>query len=268
MKTGSKLTRCVTIRGVVDLGTGSPQSEFIMEGGDICNNITVLPSGFNNFDARYTVGVIGGSFTMQGGRISDNQSRGVYVTGNSAFIMEDGEISGNGKHETMDIMGAGVLTVGTSAVRPVFTMTGGKIVDNGNSGLPGSGIFQEYGTITLNGRVTISGVNVWTQVSTPYGSSTIYRIGPIMLGPNFENGLESPIVVDITSTSSSASAANLQTWWGPNPGVNASAYPGYTQFAVDFAPGIMARASSNGVNTVYATSSFSINSDGSFDITP
>jgi hypothetical protein len=265
MKTGSKLTRCVSIQTVA---TGN-SSEFIMEGGDICNNSPIVTSYLHGYGTVHLIG--GSSFTMRGGRISDNLSRGVDVGGNpaSTFIMEDGEISGNGKHETIDVMGAGVLIRGSSTLHPVFTMTGGKIVDNGNLGLPGAGIFQEnYGTITLNGRVTISGINVWTQLSIPYGQTTIYRIGPVMLGPNFENGSESPIVVDITSTRNDTSPANLQTWWGPNPGVNASAYPGYTQFAVDFAPGIMARAEYSGVNTVYTTSSFAINADGSFDITP
>jgi hypothetical protein len=98
-----------------------------------------------------------GAFTMHGGEISNTNHRGVYVNTNGQFTMKGGVIKNNGnaglKYSSSDVytypIGAGVYI---STWQKPFIMEGGEISGNGNSSSPASGI---YNTCTLNGEVTI-----------------------------------------------------------------------------------------------------------------
>ncbi|MDR0730112.1 MAG: hypothetical protein LBF63_00460 [Treponema sp.] len=108
-------------------------SEFIMEGGLITENITMMHGGGVFFDDRAV-------FTMKGGTISDNTAflggGGVFVGLDSDFEMTGGLIEGNicGSEKTMLLNGNSVplghgggvyINPGTS-----FRMKGGKIINN------------------------------------------------------------------------------------------------------------------------------------------
>jgi len=86
-----------------------------------------------------------GTFTMSGGEISGNSSRGVYVDGGT-FTMSGGEISGN----TSSSYGGGVYVNGGT-----FTMSGGEI--SGNTAAYGGGVYVDGGTFTKSGGGTITG---------------------------------------------------------------------------------------------------------------
>ncbi len=116
---------------------------FTMYGGAISDN--TLTAGYGG-----GVCVIGSSsFTMNGGIISGNTAvtyaGGVCIDAQTGtFTMNDGTISGN----TANNSGGGVYLNGT------FTMNNGTISDNtANTG----GGMVVYGTVTLNGKVDITG---------------------------------------------------------------------------------------------------------------
>ncbi len=116
---------------------------FTMYGGAISDN--TLTAGYGG-----GVCVIGSSsFTMNGGIISGNTAvtyaGGVCIDAQTGtFTMNDGTISGN----TANNSGGGVYLNGT------FTMNNGTISDN--TATTGGGMVV-YGTVTLNGKVDITG---------------------------------------------------------------------------------------------------------------
>ncbi|QQO09209.1 fibronectin type III domain-containing protein [Breznakiella homolactica] len=78
---------------------------------------------------------------ITGNTTNGTSGGGVSVVNTGTFIMEGGEISGNG---SADVFGGGVYTAGS------FTMNGGKI--SGNSSADGAGIHVDVtGNFTLNG---------------------------------------------------------------------------------------------------------------------
>ncbi|MBQ8950187.1 MAG: LPXTG cell wall anchor domain-containing protein [Eubacterium sp.] len=89
----------------------------------------------------------GGSFTMNGGSITGNDT-GVSVVEGS-FTMNGGSITGN----TSNVAGGGVVAGYDSS----FTMNGGSIVSNTSRG-KGGGVYAYYGTFTMNGG-SITGNN-------------------------------------------------------------------------------------------------------------
>ena len=97
------------------------------------------------------VTVNGGTFTMMGGSIKNNndgglgRGGGVLVRGAGVFNMSAGEISGN-----TSTNGAGVLVDNNST----FTMTGGTI--NNNSGVYGGGVYVRLGTFDMQGGSIIN----------------------------------------------------------------------------------------------------------------
>jgi hypothetical protein len=251
MKTGSKLVHCASLNGAVNSNSGG----FIMEGGEICNNTSE-----GTFGAAVRVRAAS-SFTMLGGKIRDNLCRGAFISGE--FAMAGGEISGNGlPTEAMPngVPGAGVCVSGDSSASPSkFTMTGGKIINNGAPDMPGSGVFQQHAALTLDGPVAISGnsINVWCYSATVRG--------PITLGASFANEPGNPpIVVDTTTStnSSNGALADIKNWW-----IGYACLVGTPAAIAEFAPGLVARASYSGVNQVFAVSSFTITASGRFNIT-
>jgi hypothetical protein len=98
------------------------------------------------------VGVIKGSFTMEGGEISRNSGYdgggGVYVFMGGSFTMKSGEISGN----SANYEGGGVFVSGGS-----FTMEGGEISRNSTTSYGGGGVYVMAGSFTMSGTAKISG---------------------------------------------------------------------------------------------------------------
>jgi hypothetical protein len=239
----SKITRVSSTTGVVNLsgGTTTFPVYFTMKGGSISNNnanvvistgivstiasVIVIEDGeiCNNNGSGVFVSRGRVNITMQGGRISDNNARGIYLdTTNSTFRMEGGEISGNGKRDLADrgskrymdylILGAGVWLNNSAS----FTMTGGKILDNGTPEFFGSGIYNNYSAsgagITLDGPVEISGNSI-----NVIASSETSRL-PITVGTNFVNQDEEPITIDMTTPINTIlTVISLQNCWTTNP---------------------------------------------------
>jgi hypothetical protein len=250
MKAGSKITRSIAGYGAVHLAVflNAASSEFVMEGGEICNN-----SNYSSGDFHASVRLTGAcAFRMEGGKFSGN-SRGVAISSTtSVFTMTGGEISGNGLN--IGRPGAAVDVGGS------FIMTGGKIINNGSPGIPAGGIYQgeRNATVTLNGPVTISGnsVNVWVYSQ--------YYVGNITIGESFANDSDGPIVVDVTGRSGATygTLANIIAWTASKPLLSGS------QAAIaQFTPGLTAHASSASC-TVHdpQPATFTINTNGSFTI--
>jgi len=109
---------------------------FTMNGGEISNNGDCGVS-------------VNGTFTMNGGEISGNMLGGVSVNG--TFTMNGGEISGNNS----DDVGGGVSV----SFNGSFTMNGGEISNNTTTSYPeayedfGGGGVYIYGTFTMNGGI-------------------------------------------------------------------------------------------------------------------
>jgi TolB-like protein len=115
---------------------------FVLEEG-------VALTGLQN-DSQPMVRVAGGTLTMNGGRVSDNNTNnqywgGVYIE-SGTFIMNNGTISGNSSS------GAGG---GVYIAKGTFTMNNGTISRNSCSGA-GGGVYIASGTFTMNGGI-ISG---------------------------------------------------------------------------------------------------------------
>ena len=117
-------------------------------------NTGSITGGYNN----YTGGgvYVSGSFTMNGGIISNNTATyaasgsGVYVGGNNGvFNMNGGTICNNKGNN-----GGGVFVGSSGNNRGVFTMTGGTI--SGNTGSSGGGVYS-LGTFNISGNPVITG---------------------------------------------------------------------------------------------------------------
>jgi hypothetical protein len=187
----------------------------VMEDGEILNNQTYSDNAAVFFNGRNN------SFTMRGGKISGN-TRGVWLNRGNTFTMEDGEISNNGistmtgpyKLDTAYnntstnyvINGGGVLLYcNTSADFTSFIMSGGKILNNGDNNVFGSGILQlgGYTGVVLNGEVEIRGNSI-----NAHTRPTNVR-NPITVGENFVNLSGDPITVDVIGLGGYVSSASV-----------------------------------------------------------
>ena len=140
---------------------------FTMNGGCITENCAETDAG--------GVCVVGGTFIMNGGHIEGNHAGfggGVYIYSNSMFTMEDGYIEGN----SADEKGGGVL-VHTDAS---FVMNGGVISQN--SAKYGGGVFADAGSCTLSGGTIAEnsaeyggGVYAWNNSTLSMSKGTITR---------------------------------------------------------------------------------------------
>ncbi|MCR4586419.1 MAG: InlB B-repeat-containing protein [Lachnospiraceae bacterium] len=106
-------------------GESYDNTVFTLSGGEISGNTDTNSEGVVYLQ-------YGASFVMDGGKICDNKTRGVFVWHNSTFTMNDGEISGNSKN---DGGGGGVYIEDTDSL---FVMNGGTIA--GNTALGGGGV--------------------------------------------------------------------------------------------------------------------------------
>jgi len=141
---------------------------FTMNGGEITDN-----------EAFYGLGVYVGSgaFTMNGGKITGNKSDdghggGVYVNSGAVFTMTGGEISGNGTRDNSSYevrRGGGVFTSG------IFRMSGGVIYGSNasaslqNKATTGAALYRGSGTAqygTFNGATFVSAGNLNTSENT------------------------------------------------------------------------------------------------------
>jgi uncharacterized repeat protein (TIGR02543 family) len=140
----------VTLQGRNDNDRGNYSSEIVHveSGGELIMKDGAKITGNRASIYGSGVGVYSGTFTMDGGTISDNYvahagggGAGVYLwpSSNSLFIMNGGIITNN----TATGSGAGVLSCGE------FTMNGGEI--SGNTASSGGGVSFEGGTFTMNG---------------------------------------------------------------------------------------------------------------------
>lgn len=119
--------------GVYLYGQGNSPAAFMMNGGEIRNNIALEGGGL----------YLGGTeFTMTGGAIKNNNAAnsggGMYVDIYSTFKMNGGEISGNNAYEFGS--GGGVYINAAAS----FTMSGTAKIINNNAGSDGGGVFSGF----------------------------------------------------------------------------------------------------------------------------
>jgi hypothetical protein len=141
MKDDSKITQAYECGVLVADGT------FTMEGGVISENKAGGYAGGGG------VNLAGGEFKMTGGTISGNSSLfgggGVFVDNGSTFTMQNGTISGN----TADYVGGGVFVGKVST----FTMQNGTISGNNAKEVGGGGVYVENDSIFTKSDGTIYG---------------------------------------------------------------------------------------------------------------
>ncbi|MBR3640618.1 MAG: S-layer homology domain-containing protein, partial [Oscillibacter sp.] len=136
---------------------------FTLESGRIMNNQNMLCAGACGVEIFGS----GSSFTMNGGLITNNfgsgSGGGVGVHVDASFTMNGGTITGN----VASGKGGGVCVSNDSA----FTMTGGTIT--GNEASRGGGICS-WSTITLSGNVEISGNTAGGNADNVYLTDGLY----------------------------------------------------------------------------------------------
>jgi hypothetical protein len=200
------------------------KSFFIMEGGEISDNICQLGS----------VGVSSGSFTMTGGKITGNSSpirnaaisvymgyavyisgtyasfllqngeignnsRGVYANG--AFTMEGGKITGNGTGlydlegvgTGLSVHGPGVVTPSTTISK--FIITGGEISGNGSANSLGRAVyasrfFSINETVAIDGDITLGQLQYLLLGNEFYNTATNNPIIINLVGSNAQSGFD------------------------------------------------------------------------------
>ena len=138
----------------------------------------------------------GSSFYMYGGKISGNTTvdgsgrssgGGVFVYENCTFTMYGGVITDN----KTPAYGGGVYTDGGAR----FTMTGGSITGNSAYGGGGVGFFDQSSSITVSGKVTITG-NTSSDNKTANNVAT-YNSQNIKVGTA---GLDSTAQIGVTTS--------------------------------------------------------------------
>ncbi|MCL2069396.1 MAG: hypothetical protein FWH19_00215 [Treponema sp.] len=139
------------------------------------NIILTRPGGFPGDDSL--IGVLGGKFIMQGGKITGNappntSGGGVFVSVGGTFTMSGGEIFGNTVGTATNGQNGGGVYVNSGT----FTMTGGAIFDNTASNYGGGvfvnkrlgGVFIKEDGGTIYGENASVGVRNWADGdSTP-----------------------------------------------------------------------------------------------------
>jgi hypothetical protein len=140
----------VTITGIKNAtlsGTGSDKNLISFIG---LTKVRLENIAFTNSDGIGLNVAEGATVTMgKGVIVSGSKSTGVLVHDTATFIMEDGEISGNGGwRNDYDLYGGGIyISEGGTAL-----MSGGKITKHEGVNLSGGGVYIDYGgTFTLSG---------------------------------------------------------------------------------------------------------------------
>ena len=214
MLAGSKITRVKVANnsGAVTVGPLSRKttvSTFLLDGGDICNNITAddlswvteAPGSYGAVLVRSNAQVI-----MTGGTIKEN-IRGVVIGAQDAyFTLVGGSIQDNWKERaTAGLRGAGIC-VGVNQTVANVELKGGTLGGNGTpipsdpaTPLPPGGelyVSSSAGKLTLNkpGNMGLSGTVCLTNTNL-----SLYPA--LILGPNFTNNQgDELITLDLAST--------------------------------------------------------------------
>ena len=148
----------------------------------------------------------GGTFTMNGGKISSSNETAVNVCGGS-FTMYDGTITGH--DDTSYGIGGGVVV--DSIWGGTFTMNGGTI--NGCSAKYGGGVYVGKGSFTANGgsitnnKASISGGGVYVKTGATYTPSASVVFSGNTAGDSSTNDVgrgSGPSSADSSSSSSSS----------------------------------------------------------------
>jgi hypothetical protein len=181
----------------------------MFEGAAIKNN--KVPGYIRNMsvqDPSVFSGWSAGKFTMHGGIIKDNDMRGIYLVNGAQFVMEGGEISGNGTgeytHTTTNnkvyIWGAGVVASSNFQI----TITGGSIKNNGHEKSLGGGILA---TGSDTSRILINGSVSFANNAIALAAPAAFNYPPLYLGSSFVNtdasviSLEAGYANTVTNTS-------------------------------------------------------------------
>jgi hypothetical protein len=122
-------------------GSGNPNPVIEIDGGAL---YMIDGSGISG-GLGGAVEISSGRFTMNGGNIFGGAGSGVTVHNGATFIMNDGSIVDN-----YPSAGGGVFSWG------FFTMTGGRIAENGATSGNGGGVFVADGTFTMTGGEILS----------------------------------------------------------------------------------------------------------------
>ena len=130
----------ITLKGRAENGTNlidvSSRGTLVMNPDAI---LTENTGGAGVFIRNY------GTFTMNGGAISNNGTNGVLINRDGVFNMAGGTISGNGFVNEGRINPEGVFLLGT------FNMSGGTISGNAGWGVMIAAPGSPYGTFTMSG---------------------------------------------------------------------------------------------------------------------
>jgi len=156
----------ITINGFNCSGNGGgvyvSGGTFTMEGGKISNN--TASSSTSNGGGVYVS--TSGTFTMSGGEISSNTASGSYSNGGGVYVdggtfnMSNGKISSN-----TSAIGGGVFIYSG-----IFNMNSGEISTNIASSNGGGIHVYSYGTFTMSGG-KVYGINDPTKTNTANGSA-------------------------------------------------------------------------------------------------
>jgi hypothetical protein len=126
-----------------------------------------------------------GTFTMNGGTISDNEGGGVYFESeDGTFTMSgDAAISGNKADE---YGGGGVWCLGT------FAMSGNAVISGNETNGNGGGVYVDDGTFTMSGNAVISGNQTTGSDSNGGGvyvsaKGKLSKLGGTIFGNNAES---------------------------------------------------------------------------------
>lgn len=157
------------------------------------NNITLCGSSTNN-DSLITIGRNGNLLMNDNTFITGNSTNssygggGVYCWGN--FTMNGGKIINNSAINNDTDGGGGVIVVGTTSIKGVFTMNDGEISGN-SSASGGGGVSIDGGIFTMNGGV-ISGNNAnsggGVYIYNYYGGTVTMNGGVISNNVSNSNG--------------------------------------------------------------------------------
>jgi hypothetical protein len=146
-ESGSSLSLAIQDLTLKGLGGNSVPVVQVNSGGTLLMKANSSITGGNTSSATGGgVSVSGGTFTMNGGKVSGNTASsggGVFVYGGT-FTMSGGEVSGNTASSSSYFGGGVYVFYGT------FTMSGG-VVSGNTSSYRGGGVFVDGGTFTMSG---------------------------------------------------------------------------------------------------------------------
>ena len=141
-----------------------------------------IKGGYNNAPGS-GVRVLGGTFTMEGGSITENRTGGVYVATGGVFKLQGGSITGN----STDSNGGGVYVDGGSFLvsgSPTVTGNTDSTQNQSNVYLNTGSVISLYGQLTsgasfgvgaaYEGRFTDDSYNSYTHIDNSFTADNLY----------------------------------------------------------------------------------------------